>query len=490
MADDIARQSAGRHRPKTTTVFVAAFVAGAVAAVVVNRALDLHLAQSRPQVESEPIFVALRAMPQGSPVTVWDVALRDWPRAMLPSTALRAGDSFEGTILKYPVREGQPLLAVQLMPAERPAQPAAVIEEAFVPPPPATTPVKIVKTEPVTTPPSSLANVPSSSPAAAPLPAASPNQKNDPVPPAPVEKPVAQETIAVTPPAADKPAVVAIVPEPSSTADTASTTPATQPESRKPFELEPTEPDAGSDETEASVASVETSKSKEPALVSEPEAPAPVPPKQEPTLVESDVEPLLDTPSRPAVDLEKIPSVMARSEKPAQPAEPSVSSNSVRYLVVPERIARQADTSFVPPPAVEPTPEPSPAPAALPPSKTTRSAQMSTPPVKGFPQRPGTPSTASRPRPKQPAPRASQQPQTQQPQKKAPTQAQVKQPNKQRQPQANPGPERSRTETAAKPREPMFPILAAGIEAMGTRWRGSDEDESAATDQPSQQRRK
>ena len=79
--------TATRHRPKSLTVFAAAFIAGAAAAVGVNRVLDVHLAQRRPQVECEPIFVALRPLPQGASVTVWDVALKDWPKAMLPSSA-------------------------------------------------------------------------------------------------------------------------------------------------------------------------------------------------------------------------------------------------------------------------------------------------------------------------------------------------------------------------------------------------------------------
>jgi hypothetical protein len=111
--------SAKAHRPSTPTVFGAAFVAGAVAAFGINSFFDAHVARMRPQVESEPIFVALRSLPQGAPVTVWDVGLRAWPRAMLPETALRAEDRFEGLILRHPLREGQPLLAVQL------AQPVA-----------------------------------------------------------------------------------------------------------------------------------------------------------------------------------------------------------------------------------------------------------------------------------------------------------------------------------------------------------------------------
>lgn len=117
------------QRPKALTVFTAAFVAGAVAAVGINRALDVHLAQAKPQVECEPIFVALRDLAQGSPVTIWDVALRDWPKAMLPTTALRAEDRFEGMLVRHPVREGQPLLSVQLMAAEARAVPSESIEQ-------------------------------------------------------------------------------------------------------------------------------------------------------------------------------------------------------------------------------------------------------------------------------------------------------------------------------------------------------------------------
>jgi len=124
-----------RHRPKSYTVFAAAFLAGAAAAVGVNRVLDVQVAQRRPQVECEPIFVALRPLPQGSPVTVWDVALKDWPKAMLPTSALRAGDAFEGCVLRHAIREGQPLLAVQLVRSGSGEGPTGA--EAFVPAVPA-----------------------------------------------------------------------------------------------------------------------------------------------------------------------------------------------------------------------------------------------------------------------------------------------------------------------------------------------------------------
>lgn len=147
--------SAKAHRPSTPTVFGAAFVAGAVAAFGINSFFDAHVARTKPQVESEPIFVALRSLPQGAPVTVWDVGLRAWPRAMLPETALRAEDRFEGLILRHPLREGQPLLSVQL------AQPLATsggqaqerVEEAFAVPVPAADAAPATQADPGAAPP-------------------------------------------------------------------------------------------------------------------------------------------------------------------------------------------------------------------------------------------------------------------------------------------------------------------------------------------------
>lgn len=129
---------AKRQRPSGLTVFLSAFVAGAVVSFGINHFVDSQLAQNRPQVECEPIFVALRSLPQGAPVTVWDVALKDWPLAMLPTSALRADNSFEGMILRYPLREGQPLLAVQL--ARAPSEPGTIMShvESFSTPTPAT----------------------------------------------------------------------------------------------------------------------------------------------------------------------------------------------------------------------------------------------------------------------------------------------------------------------------------------------------------------
>ena len=136
------------QRPKASTVFAAAFLAGAAAAVGVNRALDVHIAQNVPQVESESIFVALRSLPKGSPVTIYDVALRDWPVAMLPTTALRSDATFDGVVLRHPLREGQPILSLQIakntsegqqqiasvtQAAQRSNQPQRTAAPAFIP---------------------------------------------------------------------------------------------------------------------------------------------------------------------------------------------------------------------------------------------------------------------------------------------------------------------------------------------------------------------
>ncbi|MDA8043444.1 MAG: SAF domain-containing protein, partial [Pirellulales bacterium] len=45
---------------------------------------------------------------------MYDVALRDWPVAMLPETALRSDATFDGAVLRHPLREGQPVLSLQI----------------------------------------------------------------------------------------------------------------------------------------------------------------------------------------------------------------------------------------------------------------------------------------------------------------------------------------------------------------------------------------
>ena len=289
------------QRPKALTVFAAAFVAGAVAAVWINRVLDIHVAQAKPQVECEPIFVALRDLPQGSAVTIWDVALRDWPKAMLPTTALRADDSFEGMLVKHPVREGQPLLSVQLVVAEARTQPsaeAAQVAEMYEPrtfrPAPASQPDAILWTagdEPV---PQSLTVV---------------------------EQPASEPSIAeVTAAEQATPEPDVIVPE--STISAAAIYNVVN-SADIPTEADGDEP--------SPVTSLDHSAS---SISAPPERPA-----------------AAGEPAQPIDPAQQI--VPAQSDRtPAQP----VATTPMRYLVVPERIAVQAEASFV-----SPTPQATPA---------------------------------------------------------------------------------------------------------------------------------
>ena len=463
MAAETPSTRPARHRPRTTTVFVAAFVAGAAAAVGVNRALDVHLAQAKPQVECEPIFVALRALPSGSPITVWDVALRDLPKAMVPATALRVTDSFEGRILKFPLREGQPLVSGQLVPAE-PAAPAAaetpdaepvvrqeLVEEAFVAPVPATTPVATRAAEPVAEPRDVVTREPVFND--------EPTSGDEPSGEAAPEPEASATAAPVVAPAAE---IAGGQPTPAPTV--AEPTPvATIPEPARP------EPEAERQSVAAAPATL------------------PLPTDESDAEASVDLDTALDMPSRPAVDVSSLPSVMARDAAAAPLAEDGESGRSVRYLVVPERIARQADTSFTTPSA--------------PGTGMVDPAQREAAPI------PQTSGQASATRTETEAVRQTQQAQVPKSQtektpmqraqaQRAPTQksqqGQVQQGKardaKQAQPQPRSRQAGTRSSAQAKPTEPaaaadqqtpsprawggMFPNVSAGLEAMGG-WRSS-----------------
>ena len=314
------------HRPKAATVFAAAFIAGAAAAFGVNRALDVHLAQSKPQVESEPIFVALRSLPQGSMVTVWDVALRDWPKAMMPMAAVRSHDSFDGQILKHPLREGQPLLTVQLVKA------------------PATTDSQVV----------------GSATLSQPLEAALPQPDLwAPGEQAAVAAPAAVPQVAPATPAVAAVAAVAEVAEvaaaaPAATPPAATTRVEDQATAVRPAE-EPTVADEQARETSL-------------------EAPA-----AEPAIV-SVVQPALE-PKQPVAG-----GTVQQNHDAASPViAPATSASVVRYLVVPERIALQADRSFMPATQASQQPPARQQPAPQQPAPQQPIVQQ-TPPVRQAPQ--------------------------------------------------------------------------------------------------------
>jgi len=363
--------------PKAVTVFAAAFVAGAAVAFCLNRALDIHLAQAKPQVESEPIFVALRGLPQGAQVTVWDVGLRDWPKAMVPGTAMRANDSLEGLIVRHPLREGQPILSVQLgraaggdggqlasmIPLERPPVAASTPLPAYdiwseekaadtiaapapeaprhrsagrpagrsADAPPAAESIAAVPAAVPSNPPA----VESTSVAAVTPPTASPETSLAEAPAAP-QAPTVAEPVFVAQAPADEPQVVSVLPAAS------------------PVVAEESLPVAG------------LSVSPEPSPLPEPASPAAT---------------ALESARRPAF----------------QPSTKRPSFN--RYLVVPERIAMQADAMTqrpaLAPAKVPPTEVPQADPARLQPQRTDAAAAKTTvgqPPQQR--QRPGTKGTS------------------------------------------------------------------------------------------------
>ena len=472
MASDHEPVTTRRNRPRSATVFIAAFVAGAAAAVGINRVLDVHLAQSKPQVECEPIFVALRSLSQGMPVTVWDVALRDWPKAMMPSSALRVNDSFEGYVLKHPLREGQPLLAVQLLRPTAPVlSPAAdepvEVEEVFVPPVPATAQVQPdadlwtpANTSAVVSPAAAAIAMlpPQTAPAAQPQPDIDPERESQPEP-EPTAAEIALDDVTPAAPASDS--IVAA--DPQAAADTepvpdvaapavaaaaptvpagASTAPAVEPT------VAPVEPIA-----KPLLAAIRREPTPAVSILDAPLGPAPPQaPLESPPASQlvTDVLPPIDLTSRPAADIASLPSVMARDggSSPINELEPQESS--VRYLVVPERIARQADTSFTTPAApsvgaVEQQPDPT--------ASRPTVAQQGTAP-KTATRTPNRTANGSRPQPNS-KPNPKQQA---------------------REPQQRPAERAAATESRTW--GGMFPNVSAGLEAISN-WRSGGREDVA-----------
>lgn len=431
-----------RHRPKSYTVFAAAFLAGAAAAVGINRVLDVQVAQRRPQVECEPIFVALRPLPQGSPVTVWDVALKDWPKAMLPASALRAGDAFEGCVLRHAIREGQPLLAVQLVRSGSGDGPTS--NEAFVPAVPAPvhaaadtpasadlwTPAASAPTQPAPPPAAPVAASPAATTqtdvATTSAPAAASPTAESPVPAASPE--AAAEVVTAVPEAApadraSDPGVGAVAAEaaapPEHPVDEAGQQPVAAPAADQPVVATLPDPPV----TPVAPVPTEVPASPTPTLAAQPAAVSPN------RVVD-------DASEAVATDVSSMPSVMAGPATGGTNAARPSANEAGRFLVVPERIAMQADTSFT-------TPRPQP---PGPPS-----TQRTAPPQ----ARPRTPPRPSATRTGQGAPQQQTPGSKGQPQQRPPSQQSQRS---------------SPTSSASKGWGGMFPNVAAGIEAIGSQW--------------------
>jgi hypothetical protein len=449
------------HRPRAITVFAAAFVAGAAAAVGVNRTLDVRMAQSKPRVESEAIFVALRSLPQGSPVTVWDVALRDWPKAMMPATALRASDTFSGHVLKHPLREGQPLLSIQLAPSEQSVQPTA---EPTVFPPPAAYTQSATPVVPVSEGDLWAPAAPVTAQAAAPVqPSAPLTVSQDAAPAAPQDTVLPQQTTT---------AEITTTPTPTPNTIDITNTPDT-PEGTAAVEQNP------APAAEAMVADPVTAPAPATTTVpvtdqaSDPVTPAAQPASEpvtapEQTAATPTVTPSSDIgPPAEAATVGDIPEPFAALPSPpiaatpiavAPPTPPTPAPlprpTHSRYLVVPENIAVQADASFA---ARTPAPQQPTDPTNSPtPQTASRAGSYAVKPL---------PATTAADRGPQSRPQGNP-PQGRTPQRQG----------RQAQP-ANPG---TPANTVPQPRlgSTMFPNLSAGIDAIEGRIRGGQPSES------------
>jgi len=455
------------HRPRAITVFAAAFVAGAAAAVGVNRTLDVRMAQSKPRVESEAIFVALRSLPQGSPVTVWDVALRDWPKAMMPATALRASDTFSGHVLKHPLREGQPLLSIQLAPSGQSVQPTA--EPTVFPPPAAytqsATPVVPVSDGDLWSP-----AAPVTAQAAAPVQPSPPlTVSQDATPAAPQDSVLPQPTTTAEITTMPTPSTTDITNKPD-TADAPSTPEGTAAVEQTPAPAaEAMVADPVTVPAPATTSVPVTDQASDPVApaaqptsepVTAPEQTAAVPtvtpssdigPSSEAATVGDIPEPFTTLPSPP---IAAAPIAIAPPTPPTPTPAPRPRPTHSRFLVVPENIAVQADASFA---ARSPTAQQ--LPDVTPPSAAQAASRAGSNAVKPLP------ATTAADRGTQSRPQGNP-PQGRTPQRQG----------RQAQP-ANPG---APANTAPQPRlgSTMFPNLSAGIDAIEGRIRGGQPAES------------
>jgi len=312
-------------------------------------------------VESEPIFVALRGLPQGAQVTVWDVGLRDWPKAMVPGTAMRPNDSLEGLIVRHPLREGQPVLSVQLG--------RAVTGDGG----------QLASVIPLERPPVAASN---------PLPAYDIWSEGkeavtiaSPAPEAPRRR--SEERSADAPPAAES---VAAVP-----AAVPSNPPAVSPAVEANPVAAVTPPAAIPESTLADApAAPQTPTVAEPAYVAPAEAAVPqvvsVLPAESPVATEESLP--VASPAMASLSVSKEPSPLTETASQAATAPGSARKRAAqasgkrpsfnRYLVVPERIAMQADAMTerpaLAPAEVPPAEVPQAAPARLQPQRTDAAA--------------------------------------------------------------------------------------------------------------------
>jgi hypothetical protein len=380
---------------------------------------------------------------------------------MMPATALRASDTFSGHVLKHPLREGQPLLSIQLSPSEQSVQPTA--EPTVFPPPAAythsATPVVPVSDGDLWSP-----AAPVTAQAATPVQPSVPlSVSQAPAPAAPQVPVLPQQStsaeITTTPTPTPSTTHITTTPDTSEGTATVEQTPAPAAEAMvadpvtAPVPTTTTVPvtDQASDSVTpaAQPASEPVTAAEQTAAVPTVTPSSDIGPPAEPATVGDIPEPFAALPSPSIADT---PIAVAPPTPPIPAPRPR--STHSRYLVVPENIAVQADASFAArTPAPQQVPDVSTSPTPLAASRAGSNA------VKPLP------ATTAADRGPQSRPQGNP-PQGRTPQRQG----------RQAQP-ANPG---APANTVPQPRlgSTMFPNLSAGIDAIEGRIRGGQPSES------------
>ena len=102
-------------RAKSVALLLLALGCGAVASVGIIQVISKSCGDARPaQGEFQAIFVAVKDMPQGDPLTGQTLKLEQWPKNTVPPGALSRLDDIEGRRTRNKLFAGEPILDTML----------------------------------------------------------------------------------------------------------------------------------------------------------------------------------------------------------------------------------------------------------------------------------------------------------------------------------------------------------------------------------------
>jgi pilus assembly protein CpaB len=100
-------------RPKSLILLALALGCGLVASIGISQVLD---SSNRPvAVETAPIYVALRNINVGDPLTETMVALEEWPKDKVPVGAVTTWEALEARRPRTNIYQGEPILDGKLL---------------------------------------------------------------------------------------------------------------------------------------------------------------------------------------------------------------------------------------------------------------------------------------------------------------------------------------------------------------------------------------